>query len=73
MLGAQLHQAEVELLPTSYEGEDGHVRVCVPASNSEKDIVRLENKLADKSTQILVTTGLSVLVGVIEPDEFPVA
>lgn len=61
-------EAEVGLLTTSYEGEDGHVRVRVPSSISEEELVRLENKLADKSTKILVTTGLSVLVGVIDPD-----
>ena len=61
-------EAEVELLTTSYEGEDGHVRVFIPTSISENEIVRLENKLADKSTKLLVTTGLSVLVGVIDPD-----
>ena len=64
-------EAEVELLTTSYEGEDGHVRVHVPSSISEKEIVRLENKLADKSTKILVTTGLSVLAGVIDNASLP--
>jgi len=34
----------------------------------DREIERIEDKLAEKSTEILLTTGLSILVGVFEPD-----
>lgn len=61
-------EAKVEMLTTSYEGEDGHVRVFLPGGLDDKAIERLEEKLAEKSTEILLTTGLSILVGVFESD-----
>lgn len=61
-------EAKVEMLTTSYEGEDGHVRVSLPAGLEDREIERLEDKLAEKSTEVLLTTGLSILVGVFEPD-----
>ena len=62
--------AKVEMLTTSYEGEDGHVRVFVPSSLAESEIEQLESKLADKSNDILLATGLSILVGVLESDSY---
>ena len=59
-------EAKVEMLTTSYEGEDGHVRVFLPAGVEDREIDNLEEKLAEKSTEILLTTGLSILVGVFE-------
>ncbi len=59
-------EAKVEMLTTSYEGEDGHVRLFLPAGLDDKEIERLEEKLAEKSTEILLTTGISILVGVFE-------
>ncbi len=61
-------EARVEMLTTSYEGEDGHVRLFPPAGLEDREIERLEDKLADKSTEILLTTGVSILAGVFEPD-----
>ena len=61
-------EAKVEMLTTSYEGEDGHVLVFLPGGLEDREIERLEDKLAEKSTEILLTTGLSILVGVFEPD-----
>jgi len=61
-------EAKVEMLTTSYEGEDGHVLVFLPGGVEDREIERLEDKLAEKSTEILLTTGLSILVGVFEPD-----
>ena len=61
-------EAKVEMLTTSYEGEDGHVLVFLPGGIEDREIERLEDKLAEKSTEILLTTGLSILVGVFEPD-----
>jgi hypothetical protein len=58
--------AKVEMLSISYEGEDGHVRVFVPFGLSDSEVEKLDNKLADKSVDILLTTGLSILVGVFE-------
>ena len=55
------------MLSTSYEGEDGHVRVFVPFDLAENEVEQLDSKLADKSVDILLTTGLSILVGVFEP------
>ncbi len=61
-------EARVEMLTTSYEGEDGHVRLFLPAGLEDREIERLEDKLAEKSTEILLTTGLFILAGVFEPD-----
>lgn len=61
-------EAEVEMLTTSYEGEDGHVRVFLPVQLADREIDRLEDTLAEKSMETLLTTGLSILVGVFEPD-----
>ena len=61
-------KAKVEILTTSYEGEDGHVRVFLPVRLTDRKITRLENKLAEKSVEILLSTGLSILVGVFESD-----
>jgi hypothetical protein len=58
--------AKVEMLSISYEGEDGHVRVFVPFDFADSEVEKLDNKLADKSVDILLTTGLSILVGVFE-------
>ena len=60
-------EARVEMLTTSYEGEDGHVRVFPPASLAAKKLAALEDKLAERSTAILLATGLSILIGVFEP------
>jgi hypothetical protein len=61
-------EAKVEMLTTSYEGEDGHVRVFLPVDLADREIAGVEDKLAEKSTEILLTTGLSILVGVFEAD-----
>jgi hypothetical protein len=57
------------MLSTSYEGEDGHVRVFVPFDLADSEVEKLDNKLADKSVDILLNTGLSILVGVFESPE----
>jgi hypothetical protein len=62
-------EAKVELLTTSYEGEDGHLRVFPPTGFADRELATLEDKLAEKSTEILLSTGLSILVGVFEPEE----
>jgi saccharopine dehydrogenase-like NADP-dependent oxidoreductase len=61
-------EAKVEMLTTSYEGEDGHVRAFLPSGLEDSEIEKLEEKLAEKSTEILLSTGLSILVGVFESD-----
>jgi hypothetical protein len=61
-------EATVEMLTTSYEGEDGHVRVFLPVPLADEEIAGLEDNLADKSTEILLATGLSILVGVFAPE-----
>ena len=61
-------EAKVEMLTTSYEGEDEHVRVFLPVGLTDREIEGLEDQLAEKSTEILLTTGLSILVGVFAPD-----
>jgi len=62
-------EAKVEMLTTSYEGEDGHVRMFLLTPLPDEEIAGLEDKLAEKSTEILLSTGLSILVGVFEPEE----
>ena len=60
--------AKIAMLTTSYEDEDGYVRVFLPAGVEDREIDNLEEKLAEKSTEILQTTGLSILVGVFGRD-----
>ena len=56
------------MLTTSYEGEDGHVRVFLPVGLADRAMERVEDQLAEQSTEILLTTGLSILVGVFAPE-----
>lgn len=53
--------AKVEMLSTSYEGEDGHVRVFVPSGLAESEVEQLESKLADKSIDILLTLPIRLI------------
>jgi hypothetical protein len=48
-------------------GERGWTRAGVyPSDLAESVVEQLDNKLADKSVDILLTTGLSILVAVFE-------
>lgn len=62
--------AKVEMLSTSHEGEDGHVRVFVPFDLADTEVEKLDNKLADKSVDILLITGLLFSLASLSPLRF---
>jgi hypothetical protein len=58
--------AIVEVLSTRYEDEDAHILVYPPQGTSDTDMDRLGDTLTERSVQILLDTGLLLLVGVYE-------
>lgn len=62
-------EAEMEISFIRYECEDAHIRVFPPSSLSEKEIVELDDQLAQKSIDILLEAGLLILVGIYEPHQ----
>ena len=66
---AQCPQADVEILSTRCEDEDAHVLVFLPEGIGEADIDRLGEALTNRSVEILLDTGLLILVGVYEASQ----
>ncbi len=62
-------EAKVEATMESYEDEDGHVRVYPPAGLSQRQVVDLEGKIAERCVDILVETGVFLCAAVYEPDK----
>jgi hypothetical protein len=58
--------AIVEVLSTRYEDEDAHILVYPPDGTSDTDMERLGDTLTDRSVEILLETGLLILIGVYE-------
>jgi hypothetical protein len=61
--------AVVEVLFTQYEDEDAHILVYLPEDTSETDMDRLGDALTERSVEILLDTGLLILVGVYEASQ----
>ena len=59
-------EAKVEATLESYEDEDGHVRVYLPAHGSEEQMEEIETKIADRCVDILVETGIFLCTAVYE-------
>jgi hypothetical protein len=58
--------AIVEVLSTRYEDEDAHIFVYPPDGTSDTDMDRLGDALTERSVEILLDTGLHILIGVYE-------
>ena len=58
--------AIVEVLSTRYEDEDAHILVYPPEGTSDTDLDRLGDALTERSVEILLDTGLLILIGVYE-------
>src|SRR5262245_2388063 len=58
--------AIVEVLSTRYEDEDAHILVYAPEGTSDTDVDRLGDALTERSVEILLDTGLFILIGVYE-------
>ena len=61
--------AVVEVLFTRYEDEDAHILVYLPEGTSETDMDRRGDALTERSVEILLNTGLLILVGVYEASQ----
>jgi hypothetical protein len=61
--------AVVEVLFTHYEDEDAHILVYLPEGTNETDMDRLGDALTERSVEILLDTGLLILVGVYEASQ----
>jgi hypothetical protein len=61
--------AIVEVLFTRYEDEDAHILVYVPEDTSETDLDGLVDMLTERSVEMLLDTGLLILVGVYEASQ----
>jgi hypothetical protein len=62
-------EAKVEATLESYEDEDGHVRIYLPAGSSEGQLEELEAKIADRCVDVLVETSVFLCTAVYEQDE----
>lgn len=63
--------AELEISFTRYEDEDAHILVFPPDDFKEADRDRLSAKVAERSVNILLKTGVLILAGVYEPSQRP--
>jgi hypothetical protein len=58
--------AIAEVLSTRYEDEDAHILVYPPEGTSDTDMDRLGDALIERSVEIMLDTGLLILIGVYE-------
>jgi hypothetical protein len=66
---AQHPEASVEILPAPFEDEDAHILVYPPEGTGETDMDRLGDTLTERSVEILLDTGLLILIGVYEASQ----
>jgi hypothetical protein len=59
--------ASVEIIQVSYDDEDGNIFVRPPEHWTAEECDALEERLSERSVDILLQTGYHVLVGVFEP------
>jgi hypothetical protein len=60
-------EASVEITTVSYDDEDGNILVRPPAQWTAEECDALEERLAERSIDILLQTGYHILVGVFDP------
>jgi hypothetical protein len=61
--------ASVEILPVPFEDEDAHILVYVPEETGETELDRLSDVLTERSVEMLLDTGLFILIGVYEASQ----
>ncbi|MGH7961829.1 MAG: hypothetical protein ACRERD_08385 [Candidatus Binatia bacterium] len=62
-------EAKVEATLESYEDEDGHVRVYLPARLSDRQREEIEARIADRCVDILIETGVFLCAAVYDLEE----
>ena len=67
----QFPGAEVEVSFECCEDTDAHIQVCPAGAISEEEQERLAAPLTDQTIDILLDTGLGILVSVHEPGQRP--
>ena len=60
-------EASIEITKTVYEDEDANIVVRPPVQWTVEACDALEERLAERSIDILLQTGYHILVGVFEP------
>ena len=60
-------EASLEISTTVYEDENANIAVRPPAQWTPEQCDALEERLAERSIDILLQTGYHILVGVFEP------
>src|SRR5215475_967572 len=66
LVQAHAPQAAVEVLSTLYEDEDAHLVVWLPDGACDSELDTLCEALTQRSTEILLDTGILILAGVYE-------
>jgi hypothetical protein len=60
-------EASIEITKTTYEDEDANIVVRPPVQWTVEACDVLEERLAERSIDILLQTGYHILIGVFEP------
>jgi hypothetical protein len=60
-------EASIEITKTTYEDEDANIVVRPPVQWTVEACDALEERLAERSIDILLQTGYHILIGVFEP------
>jgi hypothetical protein len=60
-------EASIEITKTTYEDEDANIVVRPPVQWTVEACDVLEERLAERSINILLQTGYHILIGVFEP------
>ena len=60
-------EASIEITKTIYEDEDANIVVHPPVQWTAEACDALEERLAERSVDILLQTGYHILIGVFEP------
>jgi hypothetical protein len=60
-------EASIEITKTTYEDEDANIVVRPPVQWTVEACDTLEERLAERSIDILLQTGYHILIGVFEP------
>ena len=57
-------EARVEVTTEHFEDEDGHIRIYPPAGMSEHESAALEEQIAERCVDLLVTEGIFICTAV---------
>lgn len=67
----QYPEVSIDILPTPFEDEDAHILVYLPEEAGEAERDRLSDALTGRGAEILLETGLLILIGVYEAAQRP--